>query len=190
MTTIDQFKGEYAWLSNFHIEADGFSLEHRFQAAKTLDPAEAAVILAQSTPGKAKRAGRREATLRADWEDVKLEVMRGLVEAKFRDPVLRAKLDATGDVELREGNYWNDTYWGVSLKTGKGWNRLGQILMDVRAANRAAMDAQCESCELRPAVVLAVVDSESPDAVSAACGECALVALGVWASGELELRLP
>lgn len=129
--TIDRFTGEYAWLSNFHVEADGLTLEHRFQAAKTLDPVERDRVLAAATPGKAKYAGRRVA-LRPDWEEVKLEVMRGLVAAKFADPVLRAKLDATGDEELVEGNHWNDTYWGVSLKTGRGRNELGRILMDVR----------------------------------------------------------
>ena len=36
----------------------------------------------------------------------------------------------TGDQELIEGNYWNDTYWGVCK--GVGQNKLGKILMRVR----------------------------------------------------------
>ena len=46
--------------------------------------------------------------------------------------VLKALLLATGDAELQEGNTWNDTFWGVSSKTGKGKNTLGKILMKVR----------------------------------------------------------
>ena len=49
---------------------------------------------------------------------------------KFKDPVLRKKLLATGDEHLEEGNYWHDTYWGVCDGVGK--NRLGELLMTVR----------------------------------------------------------
>ena len=28
---------------------------------------------------------------------------------------------------------WNDTFWGVNLKTGEGRNELGKALMKVRA---------------------------------------------------------
>ncbi len=33
---------------------------------------------------------------------------------------------------LQEGNRWGDTFWGVDLRTGKGENKLGKILMRVR----------------------------------------------------------
>jgi predicted NAD-dependent protein-ADP-ribosyltransferase YbiA (DUF1768 family) len=49
---------------------------------------------------------------------------------KFSDPELRAKLLATGDEFLVEGNHWGDTYWGVC--NGKGRNMLGSLLMKVR----------------------------------------------------------
>ena len=53
------------------------------------------------------------------------------VKAKFsKNPILKAKLLATGDAELIEGNWWNDTYWGVCKGVGK--NKLGKILMRVR----------------------------------------------------------
>lgn len=58
--------------------------------------------------------------------------MRTLVRLKFEDPILREKLIATGDQELQEGNTWNDTFWGISLKTGKGRNELGKILEEIR----------------------------------------------------------
>ena len=43
---------------------------------------------------------------------------------------LKKKLLDTGDQELIEGNYWNDTFWGVC--EGKGQNHLGKILMQIR----------------------------------------------------------
>ena len=35
-----------------------------------------------------------------------------------------------GEEYLEEGNTWHDTYWGVC--NGKGKNKLGKILMQVR----------------------------------------------------------
>ena len=134
-TRITEFKGAYAFLSNFHLEPNGLTLEHRFQAAKCVHPTERDAVLAARTPGLAKRLGRGVA-LRPDWEDIKLSVMRDLVAAKFREPELREKLLATGDAWLEEGNWWNDTYWGVNLRTGKGHNHLGNILMVVREEAR------------------------------------------------------
>jgi predicted NAD-dependent protein-ADP-ribosyltransferase YbiA (DUF1768 family) len=52
-----------------------------------------------------------------------------VVKIKFSEPGLGAKLLATGDAELIEGNTWNDVWWGVNEKTGKGENWLGKILM-------------------------------------------------------------
>ena len=46
---IDRFSGEYAFLSNFHTEADGTTVEHRFQAAKALDPTEQTYVLSAPT---------------------------------------------------------------------------------------------------------------------------------------------
>lgn len=39
-------------------------------------------------------------------------------------------IDSTGDVELVEGNWWGDRFWGVC--DGVGENRLGRCLMEVR----------------------------------------------------------
>jgi predicted NAD-dependent protein-ADP-ribosyltransferase YbiA (DUF1768 family) len=38
----------------------------------------------------------------------------------------------TYPAHLTEGNHWGDTFWGVDLRTGKGRNYLGRILMSVR----------------------------------------------------------
>jgi len=137
---IKKFDGDYAFLSNFHLHPVEFegdiypSTEHAFQAAKTANQEHRRIIRDKDTPGKAKRAGGRRGivVLRTDWEEVKLDIMYDLNFKKFQNPALQALLLATGEEELQEGNNWNDTYWGVSLKTGKGTNYLGIILMDIR----------------------------------------------------------
>lgn len=137
---IKQFSGRHAFLSNFHpspIEFEGIefpTVEHAFQAAKSSDPEIRREIAALPTPGKAKRAGRKVKDFdRVSWEAKKVEVMRQLVRLKFEIPELRELLVATGDEQIQEGNSWNDTFWGVSLKTGKGQNHLGRIIEEIRA---------------------------------------------------------
>lgn len=137
---IDSFQGEYRFLSNFWpatVVYEGITyhtVEHAYQSAKTLDMSERRRIAALATPSAAKTAGRALAQ-RADWEAVKLRVMEDCVRYKFtHDAELRAKLLATGDAELIEGNTWNDTFWGVC--EGKGENHLGMILMKVRGELR------------------------------------------------------
>lgn len=135
---IDKFDGEYAFLSNFYESPikgdDGITyptVEHYFQAMKTLNKGQRQEIAAQDTPGKAKRLG-RAVNLRPDWEKVKSDVMRQGVTAKFQIPELREQLLATGDAILIEGNWWGDTCWGMC--NGVGENRLGKILMEVRTS--------------------------------------------------------
>ena len=133
---IDQFRGEFHWLSNFYscpVPFEGLtfdSSEAAFQAAKCLDMKERERFLGLSG-GQAKRLGRR-VELRSDWETVKIEIMRQVLKSKFtQNPELREKLIATGDTELIEGNNWNDRFWGVCR--GVGQNHLGKLLMEVRA---------------------------------------------------------
>src|SRR5262245_40548867 len=151
---IKKFRNEYAFLSNFspsRITLDGASyptIEHAYQAAKTLDPRERAGIAGLASPVMAKRAGRR-VKLRPDWEQVKIELMEDLVRRTFDDPDLAAKLLATGEEELVEGNTWGDRFWGVCR--GVRRNELGKILMRVRselARQEAARrdDAPTRSC--------------------------------------------
>ena len=141
--TIDKFDGEYAFLSNFYpsrILYDEYenwyapTVEHAFQAAKTLNIEEEIDILASATPGQAKRLGRR-CQLRKDWEEAKDDVMYSLLRRKFSIPELRDKLLATDDAILIEGTTWHDNYWGgcsCSKCNGRGKNRLGKLLMKVR----------------------------------------------------------
>ena len=126
------FIGDHFFLSNFFVESDGLTGEHRFQAAKTSDPVWVRRILDAPTPSKAKYHG-RSCTLRLDWEAVKIDAMRQVISVKFTGAFLRAQLVATGDAELVEANVWNDRFWGVDKATGVGENFLGRLLMEARA---------------------------------------------------------
>lgn len=136
---IDSFEGPYDFLSNFYpavvrLKDDGCdwpfaTVEHAFQAAKTNVEAERIAIWGASSPGRAKKLGRK-CTLRADWEQVRLDVMLDLLREKFSDVSLSKMLISTGDEELVEGNWWGDNYWGTV--NGVGENHLGKLLMKVR----------------------------------------------------------
>lgn len=132
---IDRFSGDYAFLSNFYpilIEYEEItynSVEHAYQAAKTLDIDQRMAIAALSTSSAAKQAGKR-ITLRPDWSKIKKSIMYDLCWQKFNDPTLRGRLLATGDDVLIEGNWWNDRYWGICR--GVGENHLGKILTKIR----------------------------------------------------------
>ncbi len=68
--------------------------------------------------------------VRADWDEVRIEVMIDLLIQKFSIPELRDKLLETKDLYLMEGNTWEDTLWGVCNNKGK--NMLGRTLMNLR----------------------------------------------------------
>jgi N-glycosidase YbiA len=136
MNAIKGFRGRSRWLSNFwpaRVTLDGMvfgSVEHAYQAAKTLDLDHRRTIAALAKPGQAKRYGRK-LKVRDDWEEVKLVVMEDLLRQKFAHPDLRQKLLDTGDAYLEESNVWQDFFWGVC--DGKGENHLGRLLMTIRS---------------------------------------------------------
>jgi ribA/ribD-fused uncharacterized protein len=137
-TVIKSFRGEYAFLSNFYPCTVSYnerkypSVEHAYQAAKSPYDAKYRTQILKvpaNQAGQAKALG-QDVALRADWEDVRIDIMLDLVRQKFRHSKLRNQLKSTGDAELIEGNYWFDTFWGVC--NGHGQNHLGKILMKVR----------------------------------------------------------
>ena len=139
--TIEVFRGDYAFLSNFYPavitldDMDHATVEHAFQAAKTLIEEERRQIQLAPSPEAAKRLG-QQVTLRPDWEKVKYGIMESLVRQKFTyHSYLRKLLLDTGDAILIEGNNWGDRIWGMTRNeagelVGNNW--LGKILMDVR----------------------------------------------------------
>lgn len=138
---IEAFMGQYRFLSNFYPacvvldEVVYRTVEHAFQAAKTLDAAERQHIAACTQPGQAKRLGQR-VTLRPKWNSMRILIMEQLVEQKFSYEPLRTQLLATGNEQLVEGNNWGDTFWGMC--NGHGRNELGKVLMRVRDRLREA----------------------------------------------------
>ena len=83
------------------------------------------------TPGQAKRLG-RSVCLPEGWEGARVAVMRKLVLDKFtRHAELAECLLATRGRDLVEKSDWGDRFWG--MYGGEGKNRLGHLLMEVRA---------------------------------------------------------
>lgn len=137
--TIISFRGEYAFLSNFHpckIVMYGMefpSVEHAYQASKSFDPVERDVIRRRPTPGAAKKHG-QAVKLHPKWNLMKLGIMEALLRKKFADPALLGMLMSTYPRQLVEGNTWGDAYWGMAPHSGRwyGENHLGKLLMKIR----------------------------------------------------------
>lgn len=136
---IRGFFSNFRWLSNYHI-ADVFfegrmykSTEHAYHAAKCREDKDRLQFADYATScAMAKRLGQL-INIRPDWEQIKFDVMLQLTVDKYtRHPELRELLLVTGSRYLEESNSWSDIYWGVDTKKG-GQNRLGEILMRVRA---------------------------------------------------------
>ena len=140
MVVINFYKAqdEFGCFSNFSrhsVFLDDYqwpTSEHYFQAMKFQDPSLQENIRKELSPGTAARMGRdRSKPLRKDWEQIKDDVMRKVVKAKFEQhPDIMKILLSTGDSTLVEHTI-NDSYWGDG-GDGSGKNMLGKILMEVR----------------------------------------------------------
>jgi ribA/ribD-fused uncharacterized protein len=113
--------------------------EHYFQAQKfvgTGNEGYVEQVRRANGPMMAARLGRsRKVKIRRDWDSAKDAVMRRVVLAKFEQhDDLRELLLSTGDEKLVEATT-EDEYWGRGTR-GSGKNRLGQILVEVRATLR------------------------------------------------------
>lgn len=149
ISVINEFRGKFAFLSNFHpsrIEYQGITyptVEHAYQAAKFQDQETKLKIAALKTPGDAKRAGKYRKMSGAatkKWDVDRVEIMEELVRLKFSKDPMRALLHGlTGEAKLVEGNWWGDKFWGVDKTTGEGMNMLGEILMIVRKEIRGEL---------------------------------------------------
>lgn len=146
ITSFDE-EGANAFMSNFYpsgivlwINGYGFqefpTVEHAYQWHKPRSLRQRVEIQEAEAPGKAKKLG-RSCLMVQDWEDIKVDVMRSCLLAKFSNPYLFKLLINTGDTQLIEGNTWNDTFWGAVAMSGykqlyQGANVLGQLLMKIR----------------------------------------------------------
>lgn len=137
MKIIDNFKDpQYSFLSNFYPSKfyyQGYTwdtVEHAFQAEKTILRKESDKIRLAPTPAAARKLG-KAINLRCGWNDLKITIMRDLVYQKFsQNPIIAQQLLDTGDTFLVEKNNWGDRFWGQTNGVGKNW--LGRILMETR----------------------------------------------------------
>ena len=130
------------WFSNFlpyeqPLIFEGIAYktpEHFYQAMKTTDPGLREEIAIAKTPREAKKIGQL-VPLREHWEDMKMDIMRQaqIHRYKIGSKMLKKLLESKG--ELVEWNTWCDNEWGQCLCDkckGKGQNKLGKILMEIR----------------------------------------------------------
>ena len=145
---IEQFRGQYFFLSNFYnapVTYLGLTYQNNeaaFQSAKVIGTKQESQRQAFThlAPNEAKRKG-RHVSLRPDWEKAKDQVMYEIVKNKFaNNSDLQEKLLATGNAILTEGNTWHDVYWGYDMRQKRGQNKLGKILMRVRQELKAKGD--------------------------------------------------
>lgn len=128
--------GCFSNFSNHWFELDDKiwpTSEHYFQASKFPNTKFYEQIQRAKTPAKAFSIGRdRKLPLRADWNEMKEEVMSKALEAKFRTHTdLYELLVNTGDALIVE-NSPRDAYWGIG-RNKNGKNRLGVLLMKLRS---------------------------------------------------------
>ena len=125
-------------LSNFAppgFEKDGAfwpTVEHYFQAQKFDSPDMRDRIRRASTPKDARSLGQsRSFAIRPDWHEVRDSVMLCALRCKFSAKAARDLLISTADRPLVESSPY-DYYWAAG-QDGSGQNRLGQLLVKVRA---------------------------------------------------------
>lgn len=133
----------YSCLSNMHpakLWYKGYaygSAECALQAQRAADPAMARKFArgGQYASGPDARRAAGHIPARPDWDSIKDSVMLDILRKKFRDRYFAEKLLATGDAPLREEDagekrYPDCGYWGICC--GRGQNRFGELLMQVR----------------------------------------------------------
>lgn len=112
------------------------NVEAAYQAQKPITIEECEMIWKAKTPREAKDLGMK-VSLRPDWEQVKFDIMKECVLAKFlQHSDLKELLLSTADEYIIEDSP-ADAVWGCGAN-GNGQNNLGKILMEVREILRGA----------------------------------------------------
>ena len=150
-------RADFGFLSNFYISPvviDNVRWPHTeayYQGQKSLNPKYHSEILRNEKPSWSKYVGdsrigdpqiaekswfrRYPEDLRDDWDDVKLQIMRSALQAKFsQHAVLCNRLLQTEEAHIIEDSDC-DAFWGWGPDhNGRNW--LGVLLMECRAALR------------------------------------------------------
>ena len=126
--SFSNFSYHSFWLDGQHWTTS----EHYFQAMKFVNNEYINRIKNAKTPREARILGRsRKYPLRLDWNDVKDDVMRKALHAKFsQNKNIKNFLISTNDKKLIENSPF-DSYWGSGIDFN-GLNRLGVLLMELR----------------------------------------------------------
>lgn len=126
--TFSNFSHHSFWLDDHEWKTS----EHYFQAQKFVNTEHFNTIKSAKTPLCARILGRsRKFPIREDWEEVKDDVMRKALYAKFsQNKDIKNILVSTDNTKLIE-NSPNDYYWGCGFDNS-GLNRLGVLLMELR----------------------------------------------------------
>ena len=139
INTIDWFKARRRFLSNDHkirVEYNGIIYNNSESAYQAQKHPETRLDFVNLKPAEAYKLG-RSVSLRADWDDVRENIMYEVVRAKFeQNSKIRRMLIGTGDKKLLNTNGYHDNFWGncccSACKNIDGLNRLGIILMNLR----------------------------------------------------------
>ena len=133
---IKEFQREYRWLSNFakvevYWDNKKFpSVENAYQAAKNDDIKWHELCQTQDEYFIKKAS--HGIKIRKDWNIKKEPVMFDLLNQKYSQEPFLTKLLDTNNLYLQQGNTHDDKFWGFCLKTNKGENRLGKMIMEIR----------------------------------------------------------
>ena len=133
------YEQDYYVLSNFSAfrlkwrDIDFDTSEHAYHWEKFSEEhwIQEYIKRAQSAHEAFKIAESHKEFRRKDWDDIKVDIMREILEAKARQHTyVKKKLLDTGDRDLIEDS-WRDDFWGWGPnKDGK--NMLGKLWMEVR----------------------------------------------------------
>jgi ribA/ribD-fused uncharacterized protein len=155
MQAITKFRGEHYFLSNFYscdIQYEGItypSVEHAYQAAKTLEEPVRQWICNAPTASDARYRG-QQIKLRDGWKLKRLGIMGVLLRKKFSKPELARMLMETGNSLLIEHNIHHDNYWGECICPTcgvTGTNYLGTMLMALRVSQRVSVASNSTTLE-------------------------------------------
>ena len=136
------YEQDFYVLSNFsafRVQWKGIDFdtsEHAYHWEKFRNAWNAAIVQAQVRRAPSAHAAFKLAELckplrRPDWNEVKVEIMRGILKAKVdQHEYVKRKLLETGTRELVEDS-WRDDFWGWGPNKD-GRNMLGRIWMEIR----------------------------------------------------------
>lgn len=149
LNELEGFRGDYGIFSNFAehetisiilpygdpngVKYSANNVETLFQAAKMFNTWRIEEIVKINNGKIAQYVGRRY-KMREDWDTIKEDVMKELLEKKFNvsNKFRTTLLSVPDDKLIVEMNRWCDKEWGVCSKTFIGKNKLGNLLMNLK----------------------------------------------------------